>query len=146
MRTRPCVRPLRFSLQRSPRTGSKKFPLGLESGKVSRTQLQLNGPLTARRYRDEILRAIEVPYAAAIGDDSLLMDDNCRRHCANLVEDLFRGRNRTNGMASVFSRHESNRASLGRSRKTSCWPPTTPTNSKNWKELFWKSGTEYPNS
>ncbi|GFX48972.1 hypothetical protein TNCV_2797631 [Trichonephila clavipes] len=29
-------------------------------------------------------------------------------------------------MASVFSRHESNSARLGRSRKTSCWPPTTP--------------------
>ncbi|GFU56066.1 hypothetical protein TNCV_3405291 [Trichonephila clavipes] len=29
-------------------------------------------------------------------------------------------------MASVFSRHESNRARLGRSRKTSFWPPTTP--------------------
>ncbi|GFS96819.1 HTH_Tnp_Tc3_2 domain-containing protein [Trichonephila clavipes] len=29
-------------------------------------------------------------------------------------------------MASVFSRHETNRARLGRSRKTSCWPPTTP--------------------
>ncbi|GFW64327.1 hypothetical protein TNCV_273511 [Trichonephila clavipes] len=43
MRTRPCVRPLRFSLQKSPRTGSKKkFPLGLESGKNSRTQLQLS--------------------------------------------------------------------------------------------------------
>ncbi|GFV63594.1 transposable element Tcb2 transposase [Trichonephila clavipes] len=26
-------------------------------------------PLTARRYRDEILRPIVVPYAAAIGDD-----------------------------------------------------------------------------
>ncbi|GFX33490.1 hypothetical protein TNCV_1006511 [Trichonephila clavipes] len=32
-------------------------------------------------------------------------------------------------MTSVFSRHESNRARLARSRKTSCWPPTTPTNS-----------------
>ncbi|GFV93170.1 SCAN box domain-containing protein [Trichonephila clavipes] len=29
-------------------------------------------------------------------------------------------------MASVFSRHESNRARLGRPRKTSFWPPTTP--------------------
>ncbi|GFV95802.1 transposable element Tcb2 transposase [Trichonephila clavipes] len=28
-----------------------------------------DGPLTARRYRDEILRPIVVPYAAAIGDD-----------------------------------------------------------------------------
>ncbi|GFX36561.1 hypothetical protein TNCV_2031421 [Trichonephila clavipes] len=50
-------------------------------------------------------------------------------------------------MASVFSKHESNRARLGHSRKTSCWPPTTLANSpKNWKELFWKSGSEYPNS
>ncbi|GFT55249.1 transposable element Tcb2 transposase [Trichonephila clavipes] len=38
----------------------------------------LNGPLTDRRYRDEILRLIVVPYAAAIGDDFILMDDNCR--------------------------------------------------------------------
>ncbi|GFT90993.1 transposable element Tcb2 transposase [Trichonephila clavipes] len=65
-------------------------------------------PLTARRYRDEILRPIVVPYAAAIRDDFILMDDNCRPHRSNLVEDfLFEGRNRTNGMASVFSRHES---------------------------------------
>ncbi|GFU37875.1 transposable element Tcb1 transposase [Trichonephila clavipes] len=50
-----------------------------------------DGPLTARRYRDEILRPIVVPYAAAIGDDFILMDDNSRSHCANLVEDsLFK--------------------------------------------------------
>ncbi|GFU04808.1 transposable element Tcb2 transposase [Trichonephila clavipes] len=51
-----------------------------------------DGPLTARRYRDEILRPIVVPYAAAIGDDifiSFLMDDNCRPHRANLVEDFL---------------------------------------------------------
>ncbi|GFT09760.1 hypothetical protein TNCV_1651291 [Trichonephila clavipes] len=29
-------------------------------------------------------------------------------------------------MASVFSRHVSNRARLGRSKKSSCWPPTAP--------------------
>ncbi|GFW40681.1 transposable element Tcb2 transposase [Trichonephila clavipes] len=41
-----------------------------------RTDLYIirNGPLTARRYRDEILRPIVVPYAAAIGDDFILMD------------------------------------------------------------------------
>ena len=33
------------------------------------------GALTDRRYRDEILRLIVVPYAAAIGDDFILMDD-----------------------------------------------------------------------
>ncbi|GFW72332.1 transposable element Tcb2 transposase [Trichonephila clavipes] len=46
-----------------------------------------DGPLTARRYRDEILRPNVVPYAAAIGDDFILIDDNSRPHCANLVED-----------------------------------------------------------
>ncbi|GFT77816.1 transposable element Tcb2 transposase [Trichonephila clavipes] len=97
-----------------------------------RTDLYIirDGPLTARRYRDEILRPIVVPYAAAIGDAFIVMDDNCRPPRGNLVEDiLFEERNRMNGMASEFSRHESNRARLGRSRKTSCWPPTTPTNS-----------------
>ncbi|GFV56230.1 transposable element Tcb2 transposase [Trichonephila clavipes] len=56
-----------------------------------RTDLYIirDGPLTARRYRDEILRPIVVPYAAAIGDDFILMDDNCRPHRANLVEDFL---------------------------------------------------------
>ncbi|GFV82992.1 transposable element Tcb2 transposase [Trichonephila clavipes] len=48
-----------------------------------------DGPLTARRYTDEILRPIVVPYAAAFGDDFILMDDNCRPHHANLVEDFL---------------------------------------------------------
>ncbi|GFV33695.1 transposable element Tcb2 transposase [Trichonephila clavipes] len=38
---------------------------------------------------DEILRPIVVPYAAAIGDDFILMDDNSRPHRANLVEDFL---------------------------------------------------------
>ncbi|GFX56795.1 transposable element Tcb2 transposase [Trichonephila clavipes] len=38
---------------------------------------------------DEIVRPIVVPYAAAIGDDFILMDNNCRPHRANLVEDFF---------------------------------------------------------
>ncbi|GFV36345.1 transposable element Tcb2 transposase [Trichonephila clavipes] len=38
----------------------------------------------------ESLRSTVVgPYAAAIGDDFILMDDNCRPHRANLVEDFF---------------------------------------------------------
>ncbi|GFX69141.1 transposable element Tcb2 transposase [Trichonephila clavipes] len=47
--------------------------------------------LTSRQRRDrredEILRPIVVPYAAAIGDDFILLDDNSRPHRANLVED-----------------------------------------------------------
>ncbi|GFX50241.1 transposable element Tcb2 transposase [Trichonephila clavipes] len=51
-----------------------------------------DGPLTAHRYRDEILRPIVVPYAAEIGDDFILMDYNSSPpHRANLVEDsLFK--------------------------------------------------------
>ncbi|GFT30279.1 transposable element Tcb2 transposase [Trichonephila clavipes] len=48
-----------------------------------------DGPLTVRRYRDEFLKPIVVLYAAAIGDDFLLMNDNCRPHRANLVEDFL---------------------------------------------------------
>ncbi|GFT71341.1 transposable element Tcb2 transposase [Trichonephila clavipes] len=48
-----------------------------------------DGHLTALRYRDEILRPIVLPYAAAIGDDFILMDDNSRPHRANLVEDSY---------------------------------------------------------
>ncbi|GFV63571.1 transposable element Tcb2 transposase [Trichonephila clavipes] len=56
-----------------------------------RTDLYIirDGPLTARRCRDDIIRPTVVPYAAAIGGDFILMDDNCRPHRANLVEDFL---------------------------------------------------------
>ncbi|GFV31592.1 hypothetical protein TNCV_4295661 [Trichonephila clavipes] len=71
----------------------------------------------------------------------------CRPHRANLVEDFFfeEGIVR-DGMASVFSDMKSNRARLGRSRETSCWPPTPQNSQELERRLFWKSGTEYPNS
>ncbi|GFT63968.1 transposable element Tcb2 transposase [Trichonephila clavipes] len=89
--------------------------------------------LTSRHRRvrreEEILRPIVVPYAAAIGDDFNLMDDNCRPHHANLVEDFLFEEGIVRIEWPACFPHESNRARLGRSRKTSCWPPTTPTNS-----------------
>ncbi|GFS52992.1 transposable element Tcb2 transposase [Trichonephila clavipes] len=56
-----------------------------------RTDLHIirDGPLTARRYKDDILRPIVVPYGAANGDYFILIDDNCRPHRANLVEDFL---------------------------------------------------------
>ncbi|GFV58604.1 transposable element Tc1 transposase [Trichonephila clavipes] len=56
-----------------------------------RTDLYIirDGPLTARRYRDEIFRPIVVSYAEAIADYFILMDDNCRPHRAYLVEDFL---------------------------------------------------------
>ncbi|GFX15922.1 transposable element Tcb2 transposase [Trichonephila clavipes] len=83
------------------------------------------------------------PYAAAIGDDFILMDDNCRPHRASLVEDfLFKeGIVRMEWLESI--EHVWN--ALGR---RVAGPPTTPTNSKRTG----KSSSErvgqntYPNS
>ncbi|GFT34981.1 transposable element Tcb2 transposase [Trichonephila clavipes] len=67
---------------------------GLVYGGISidgRTELYIirDGPLTARRYRDEILRHIVVSYAAAIGDYFILRVNNCRPRRANLVKDFL---------------------------------------------------------
>ncbi|GFU51760.1 transposable element Tcb1 transposase [Trichonephila clavipes] len=106
-----------------------------------------DGPLTARRYRDDILRPIVVSYAAAIGDDFILMDDNCRPHRANLVEDfLFE-----EGIIQMewpacspdMNPIEYVWDALGRRVAGRNHPHKL---SKNWKELFWKSGTEHPKS
>jgi hypothetical protein len=48
-----------------------------------------NGSLTGMRYRDEILDPIVRPYAGAIGDGFMLMDDNARPHRARLVNDYL---------------------------------------------------------
>ena len=45
------------------------------------------GNLTGIRYRDEVLDPIVRPYAGAIGDDFILMDDNARPHRARVVTD-----------------------------------------------------------
>ncbi|GBM41188.1 hypothetical protein AVEN_35759-1 [Araneus ventricosus] len=49
------------------------------------------GTLTGVRYRDEILDPYVRPYAGAIGNDFILMDDNARPHRAVVVEDYLEG-------------------------------------------------------
>ncbi|GFU85363.1 transposable element Tcb2 transposase [Trichonephila clavipes] len=47
------------------------------------------GTVTGLRYRDEILDPYVHPYAAAIGNDFILMDDNARPHRARIVEEYL---------------------------------------------------------
>ncbi|GFW40617.1 transposable element Tcb2 transposase [Trichonephila clavipes] len=56
-----------------------------------RTDLHIirNGPLTGRRYADEILRPYVIPYAGAIGDSFVFQDDNAQPHRARLVENTL---------------------------------------------------------
>ena len=48
-----------------------------------------NGALTGERYRDEILDASVRPYAGAVGQDFVLMDDNARPHRARVVTEYL---------------------------------------------------------
>ncbi|GFX54620.1 transposable element Tcb2 transposase [Trichonephila clavipes] len=109
---------------------------------------RLNGVgLYARRPMVCVRLTSSIVATAAIGDEFILMDDNCRLHRANLVEDFLfeKGIVRMewppcspdmNPIEHVWN-------ALGR-RVAGRQPPHKL--SKNWKELFWKSGTEYPNS
>ncbi|GFW22191.1 transposable element Tc3 transposase [Trichonephila clavipes] len=47
------------------------------------------GTVTGLRYRDEILDQYVRPYAAAIANDFILMDDNARPHRARIVEEYL---------------------------------------------------------
>ncbi|GFW91781.1 transposable element Tcb2 transposase [Trichonephila clavipes] len=47
------------------------------------------GTVTGLRYRDEILDPYVRPYAAAIGNDFILMHDNARPHRARIVEEYL---------------------------------------------------------
>ncbi|GFT92519.1 transposable element Tcb2 transposase [Trichonephila clavipes] len=84
--------------------------------------------LTARGHRNMNANLLQQHLRSATG--TTISEGPWQPHRANLVENFLfeEGIVRMERMASVFSRHESNRARLGRSRKTSCWPPTTPTN------------------
>ncbi|GFU86436.1 transposable element Tcb2 transposase [Trichonephila clavipes] len=112
-----------------------------------RTDLYIirDGPLTARRYRDEILRPIVIPYAAAIRDEFILMDDNCRPHRANLVEDFL--------FEEGIVRMEWSACSLDMNPIEHVWDALRrrvagrqphPQTRQELEKLFWKSGIEYP--
>lgn len=48
--------------------------------------------LTAARYREEILRPLEVPFLQQIGPQAVLQDDNAMPHRARIVGDFLQQR------------------------------------------------------
>ena len=86
-----------------------------------------NGALTALRYRDEILHLVVRLFAAAIGPNFILMDDNARPHRAHVVQEyLQRETIERMGVACCLTRPESHRACLG-STSASTFTASKPT-------------------
>ncbi|GFW22207.1 transposable element Tcb2 transposase [Trichonephila clavipes] len=63
--------------------------LGISLGGHTDLHVFHGGTVTGLRYRDEILDPYVHPYAAAIGNDFILMDDNARPHRAGIVEEYL---------------------------------------------------------
>lgn len=82
--------------------------------------------LTGQRYRYEILRPLVVLYVVAIGNDIMLMGNNCRKHLEHLVDD-FLFEERITWMEWPDSVQETNSACLGHFRHTNCWKFIIPT-------------------
>ncbi|GBN45171.1 hypothetical protein AVEN_105868-1 [Araneus ventricosus] len=64
---------------------------GISLGGYTDLHVFHGGTRTGVRYRDEILDPYVRPYAGAIGNDLILMDDNARLHRAVVVEDYLEG-------------------------------------------------------
>ncbi|GFV82714.1 transposable element Tcb2 transposase [Trichonephila clavipes] len=62
---------------------------GISLGGHTNLHVFHGGTVTGLRYRDEILDPYVRPYAAAIGNDLILMDDNARPHRARIVEEYL---------------------------------------------------------
>ena len=68
-----------------PEVGSVMMWGGISSH--GKTELvPVAGRLTAQRYVDEVLEPHVIPYAAAMGDDFIFMDDNARPHRSQAVD------------------------------------------------------------
>ncbi|GFW14158.1 transposable element Tcb2 transposase [Trichonephila clavipes] len=62
---------------------------GISLGGHTHLHVFHGGTVTGLRYRDETLDPYVRPYAVAIGNDFILMDDNARPHRARIVEEYL---------------------------------------------------------
>ncbi|GFW15384.1 transposable element Tcb2 transposase [Trichonephila clavipes] len=62
---------------------------GISLGGLTDLHVFHGGTVTGLRYRDEILDPYVRPYAAAIGNDFILMDNNARPNRAGIVEEYL---------------------------------------------------------
>ncbi|GFW46453.1 DDE_3 domain-containing protein [Trichonephila clavipes] len=80
---------LLYSLQTSPDSHWKAIQDVCSSG--GNEAPDIGGTLTAVKYWDEILDPYVHPYAGAIGNDFILMDDSARPHRDIIVEEYLEG-------------------------------------------------------
>ncbi|GFU22919.1 uncharacterized protein TNCV_4625561 [Trichonephila clavipes] len=73
----------------SYRSGGILVWAGISLGDPTYLHVFHGGTVTGLRYRDKILDPYVRSYAAAIGNDFILMDDNARPHRARIVEDYL---------------------------------------------------------
>ncbi|GFT51234.1 transposable element Tcb2 transposase [Trichonephila clavipes] len=89
-RNRLCWIPSINTVERhSYRGGGILVWAGISLGGHTDLHVFHGGTVTGLRYQDEILDPYVRPYAAAIGNDFILMDDNARPHRARIVEEYL---------------------------------------------------------
>ena len=94
--------------------GSVMVWVGISAQRKTDLHVIDNGTLTALRYVNEILDVYVRPYAGAVGENFILMDDNARAHRARITDQYLEQ------ATIVHIRAPENRQSAGPDRFSSC--------------------------
>ncbi|GFT82543.1 transposable element Tcb1 transposase [Trichonephila clavipes] len=84
-----CNQPQNIIEHHAIRGGSIMVWAGISLGYRTDLHIYKRGSVTIVRYRDEVLEPILRLYAAAVGPNFVLMDDNARPHRADIVDDYL---------------------------------------------------------
>ena len=102
-----------------------------------------NGTLMALRYVNEILDVYVRPYAGAVGENFILMDDNARAHRARITDQYLEQATivRIRGMASG---PKSNRACLGYVTDSCFITPVQPASVQELRQALLEEWDQIP--